>query len=454
MKPILFEKDATSFESLGLARLPDAISCTVTEERNGAYELAMIYPVSGRYFDEIQEDRILAVIPYDGGTKQAFRIYRISTPISGQVEVNARHISYQMNFIPCDAVSGTGTASAMFTALKNAALQDCPFTFETDIPGSLNYALAEPILEMRSAIGGTEGSMLDTYGGELEWDNWTVKLHASRGTDKGVRITYGKNLRDLTKTVDIGDTITGVAAYYAGMDDSGNEVTVYSSPRVITNDNAGDYAHGRTMVLDLSSEFETVPTTAQVTTAAQSYLAATSLAQVSEAITVDFVPLWQSPEYIQIAPLERVGLCDTVYVGYPQLGVSVKKKVTKTVYNVLLDRYDEIELGGESTLADTIAGLQSAMEGGSTNAGSMFTIATAGEAAAASIAAGSFRSSSFSVAKSGYKPIALAGFTTNHQNVCIVKMIIEGDSVSFNIRNVSTSQANAKAEAKILYMKN
>lgn len=454
MKPIIFEKDAASFETLGLARLPDAISCTVTEERNGAYELAMVYPVSGRYFDEIQEDRILAVIPHDGGTKQAFRIYRISTPISGQVEVNARHISYQMNFIPCDAVSGTGTASDMFTALKNAALQDCPFDFETDIPGSLNYAPVGPVLEMKSAIGGTEGSMLDTFGGELEWDNWTVKLHAARGTDKGVRITYGKNLRDLTKTVDIGDTITGVAAFYAGMDDSGNEVTVYSSPRVITNDAAGDYAHGRTMVLDLSSEFETVPATAQVTAAAQSYLASTTLAQVTEAITVDFVPLWQSPEYIQIAPLERVGLCDTVYVGYPQLGVSVKKKVTKTVYNVLLDRYDEIELGGESTLADTIAGLQSAIEGGSTNAGAMFTIATAGEAAAASIAAGSFRSSSFSVAKSGYKPIALAGFTTNHQNVCIVKMIIEGDSVSFNIRNVSTSQASAKAEAKILYMKN
>lgn len=356
MNPVLFEKDATVFTTLGLCRLPDAISCTVTEERNGAYELEMVYPVSGRYFDEIAEDRILAVIPSDGAEKQAFRIYRITTPINGQVTVNARHISYQLAFIPIGVTSGTGNAQTAMTALKSAALEACPFSFQSDINTSTSYAVADPV-SLRSALGGMEGSILETYGGEFEWDNWTVKLHSARGKDNGVRITYGKNLTDLTRSVDVGETITGVAAYYKGQNEDGTDFFVYSSPRVITNAHVSDYAHARTIPLDLSGEFDTTPTTTDVTNAANDFLATTTLAYVSEAVEVNFVALWQSPEYIAYAPLERVGLCDTVYIGYPQLGIAVKKKVTRTVYNVLLERYDSIELGGEIDAADTIAAL-------------------------------------------------------------------------------------------------
>lgn len=363
MKPILFEKTATDFTSLGIARLPDCVSCLVTEERNGIYELEMVYPVSGRYFSEISEDRLVVVVPHDGGTKQAFRIYRISTPINGEVTINARHISYQMNFIPVSAVSGTNkTAAQMMTALKGAALENCPFTFSSDISTKTAYNISLPV-SMKASLGGMQGSVLDLYGGEYEWDNWSVILHRARGSDRGVRITYGKNLTDLTRTTDIGDTITGVAAYYSGQDQSGNPVVVYSDPLVISNSNVSDYAHARTVPLDLSASFETVPTRAQVTAAAQAYLAVTTLAQASEAISVDFVALWQSPEYKDYAPLERVNLCDIVYVGYKQLGVSVKKKVTKTVYNVILDRYDTIELGGEATLADTLVNMDGELTG-------------------------------------------------------------------------------------------
>lgn len=356
MTPILFPKDATTFTTLGQARLPDAISCTVTEERNGQYELELVYPVTGNHFEEIAEDMIIVAIPHDGGTKQAFRIYRITTPINGQVTICARHISYQLNFIPVGATSGSGTAQGMMGALKTAALENCPFSFQSDITGSKNYAF-DVSVNFRSALGGIEGSVLDLFGGEFEWDNYTVKLLSSRGFDNGVRITYGKNLTSVERSVDIGDLITGVSAYWKGQDRSGAETVVYSSPRVITNSHASDYAHSRTVVLDVSSNFDSVPTTAQVTSYATSYIASTTQAQVSEAVTVDFVPLWQSPEYIEYAPLERVGLCDTVYVSYKQLGITVKKKVTKTVYNVLLDRYESIELGGQTTVADTVAAL-------------------------------------------------------------------------------------------------
>ncbi len=47
MKPILFETGQTDFTTNGIGRLTDAISCKVTEERNGQYELHMEYPIDG-----------------------------------------------------------------------------------------------------------------------------------------------------------------------------------------------------------------------------------------------------------------------------------------------------------------------------------------------------------------------------------------------------------------------
>lgn len=356
MKPILFEKDEVLFSTFGLGLLTDAISCTVIEERNGIFELELVYPIGGRNYDFITEDRIIVAKAKENGNKQAFRIYRITQTLSGQITVNARHISYQLNFVPVPDLSGSGTAQTMMNDLAAAALESCPFTFYSDIATSNSYSV--PPTSLRSALGGIEGSALDIFGGEFEWDNWEVKLLSSRGSDKGVKIEYAKNMTAFERATDIGELITGVMAFWAGEDESGNSVTVYSNPKVITNGHEADFAYGRTIALDVTSEFETQPTRQQVADYAASYLAATAFSKVNEAITVDFVPLWQTKEYENIYKA-HVDLCDTVTIVYKQLGVNVKRKVTRTVFNVLLDRYESIELGGETDIADTINELYS-----------------------------------------------------------------------------------------------
>ena len=47
MIPILYDVGETRFESNGLGRLADCLSCMVTEERNGIYECKFSYPVTG-----------------------------------------------------------------------------------------------------------------------------------------------------------------------------------------------------------------------------------------------------------------------------------------------------------------------------------------------------------------------------------------------------------------------
>ena len=88
---------------------------------------------------------------------------------------------------------------------------------------------------------------------------------------------------------------------------------------------------------------------------AQSWAKSSGFDVPTVSITVSFKTLWNSPEYVKYAILERVALCDTLSVYYEDLGVSATAKVIKTVFDVLNERYNSVELGdARSNFADTI----------------------------------------------------------------------------------------------------
>ena len=358
MIPILYKSTETEFTSNGLGRLSDAVSCTVEEERNGAYELTMEYPVYGVHYKDLQNARIIVAVPSDGADRQPFDIYDISRPISGRVTVKARHISYRLSRIPTYSKNPdetSGTAALALQRLKSEALENCPFDFWTDQNSQGSYSTPVPA-SIRSRLGGVTGSILDCFGGEYEWDKWTVKLWRARGSETSVVLRYGKNITDITQEESIESTVTGVLPYWHKDAESDTAAqTVVGS--IVYAENADKYPYHMTMVLDCSQDFQTAPTTGQLAAKAQTYIKANNIGVPDVSITLSFVALWQSEEYKALAVLERVHLCDTLRVEFPALGVSATAKVVKTTYNVLKDRYDSIEIGNARTnLADQITG--------------------------------------------------------------------------------------------------
>ena len=347
MIPILYESNTTSFNTNGIGRLSDAITCIVTEERNGQYELQMTYPLDGALYNDLQVSRIIWAVPSDGEEEQAFRIYKVSRPISGIVTVYAEHISYQLSCVPVSRYSATSAAAAMSGLASNAAV-NCPFTFWTDLTTSGDFSVETPA-GIRSILGGTEGSILDVFGGEYKWDNYVVRLYANRGADNGVTLRYGKNITDLQQEENITNTITGVYPYWK--DSDGNYVEL--TQKVVLSENAGNFPYPRVAVVDCSQEFETQPTQQQLLDWANDYIGKAGIGIPSVSIDVSFVALWQTEQYKDIAPLERVKLCDTVTVEYEKLGVSAKAKVIRTEYDVLAERYKSIGIGdAKSTLTE------------------------------------------------------------------------------------------------------
>lgn len=351
MIPILFEPKTNNFNSNGLGRLMDATSCLVTEERNGAYELVMQYPLDGILCEDIKMASLIFAEPGGGQEPQPFSVYKISKPIKGIITINAEHISYQLSYIPC-APFASKTAAGALAGFEQHAAEACPYTFWTDKTTSGDFAVAVPS-SIRSRLGGVKGSILDVYGGEFEFDRYTVKLWEHRGTDKGVVLRYGKNITDLKQEENISNTITGIYPYWA--DSEGNLVEL--PEKVISSDKAANFPYPRTVPVDFSSEFQERPSEAELRSAGEAYMKSHNIGIPSVNIHVSFVPLWQAEEYKDLALLESVKLCDVITVEYEKLGVKAKAKIVRTVYDVVKGRYQSLEIGDvRATLASTIAG--------------------------------------------------------------------------------------------------
>lgn len=351
MKPILFPSTATEFNTQGLGVLTDAISCTVNEERNGAFELTMQYPDTGVHFDEITDRCIIYAIPSPYRAPQPFRIYRITRPMDGIIMVYAQHITYDLSGVPLNPFTAINAPDALSKLSLNAAV-DSPFTFWTDKSTVASFAVSTPS-STRSVLGGSSGSILDVYGGEYEWDGFTVRLYGHRGYDNGVVISYGKNLTDIEQDRNISNVATGIYPYWTNAEGA----LVTCDPKIVNA--PGTYDFTRVVPVDFSSDFETQPTPAQLQARAEKYVEDNKIGIPKTSITASFVQLEQFPEYEDLALLEKCDLCDTVTIRYPQLGVEAKAEIVKIETDVLLERYNSVEIGDVRTnIADTIVGQQ------------------------------------------------------------------------------------------------
>lgn len=364
MIPILYEKAETDFIHNGFGYLTDVIKATVLEERNSAYELSFQYPLTGARYSLITEGAIVKCKLDEARGEQLFRIYKSSKPLKGIVTFSAEHISYDLNGLPLAGFSCAGVTPAVAIGRALHTFDDTEFahnfTVSSDIATLNKTSIKEPC-SMRGLLGGREGSILDVWGGEYEFDNFEIKLHEHRGADNGVTIEYGKNLTDIKQEINIIECYTHILPYaaYNRDDGSGNteEVYVYLTEKTIMLPNAPSLGHYRAFLYDCSGEFadDEVPTEAKIRIFANRYAEAHDLVTPKVNVKVSFVDLANTLEYKNIAPLERVRLCDTVAVKFSALGITAKAKVIKTVYDVLKEKYESVTIGdAKSSFADTV----------------------------------------------------------------------------------------------------
>lgn len=349
--PQLYESNTNAAYASILGSLPDAIKCEVTEERNGDFYCEMTYPARGMNAKLISVGRIIMVPPNPYDNAQAFRIATIEKSLDGTMDITAYHISYDMaNMVVMPFIVSNSVSAC--NALTGAAVPGADFLITTDIINQTAFEVKQPTL-LKPLLVGMEGSLVDTYGGELKFDNWNVSLLQNRGQIRNVQIAYGKNLTGFIETDEIAkyDGVVPFAVF--------DNVTYYlagseypTAPIVWANGTGPIYSYPRLLPLDMSDKYtEAAPTKAQLYADAQSYIR-----QHNTAATANM-----STEYVDLAKLlghnERVDLCDTVYITVTPFNIyNLTSKVISITYDVLTDENIKVEIGDKKiTLADTLA---------------------------------------------------------------------------------------------------
>ena len=474
MIPILYDPNETAFATNGLGRLRDCISFRVFEERNGLFEADFEYPIDGANYNEIQIGSIIGVTHDDTEDIQPFDVVSFTRPIDGVVTFHCTHISYRQSYLttyPALWFSdvGAGSINSLADAFKalSKAVPTNPFTYTTD-KDSTGYASAfeGTPKSVRSLLGGVEGSILDAYGGEYEWDKFEVKLHSSRGTARDFSIRYGVNMLDYNEELDSSGTYMSCVPYWT----DGTSVVIgdrqVGAGSTLTN-------RGECLPIDISDKFESEPTKAEVEAMGLSVMNAKNPTIPAQTIHVEFVRL-QDMGYEGLENLLECQLCDTVDVVFPYYNTVGKFKIVKTVWDALADRYESMELGDLSvTLAEAlgITSSSGALSGGVTDVcvgGS--SVVSSGIANIPGLVVDTVTSSTVSVggndtkafdvdvSKTGYTPLGIVGYDwdgTGKSHFIMYNLTVSGTTahVSF-LNDYGTSRSGMSITLYVLYKSN
>lgn len=352
MIPILYEAKTNDFTGNGTGFLRDATECTVKEVRNGTFELTLKYPESGVYADKLTEDAIIKAKPNNKDNDQLFRIYKSGKTIAGVNTFYAEHISYELNSNPiCQPViEGKNPQQAIEQVLSQAAVPN-NYTAWSDIQ-THNSTSVDDVVSVRKMLGGVEGSILDTWGGEYQFDNFTIKLWKSRGKDTGETIRYGKNLITAEQEKNIANTVTAIFPYarYKKDETSEEEILVKLSEGIIKTPNADRYARLKCEPVDFSDKFKDgiVITEDMLRKVATAY-AQSGIDEPSISIKASFQDMNKIKGNENLATFNSIDLCDTVTVIIEKLDIDVKAKVVSYTYNVLKERAESVEIGETRT---------------------------------------------------------------------------------------------------------
>jgi len=348
----LYSPTAIDFTNNGLGTLVDAVSCLVNQKINGEYELTMKYPVTGQHYEDIGLRSIVTAKVDAISDDQPFRIYRITKPLNGIVTIYARHIAYDMSGIVISPYEADSLGLAL-SGIKTNATTDCPFSFETDKAVASPFKLSTP-KNLWMMLGGSEGSILDKYKGEWEFDGYKAKLWNRRGSNRGVAIRYGKNMTNVEQDANCSNVYTGVYPYWYNAE---TDTLVQLPERIIRA--AGTYGFDRILSLDLTEFFESVPTEEQLRERGEAYIVNNDIGVPTVSWKVEFVTLEQSEEYKGMRLLENIYLGDTVTVQFEKMGIDARARAVEIQYNSLLDRYESVTLGSiKNNFADTVLAQQ------------------------------------------------------------------------------------------------
>ena len=333
-----------NFNNNGLGILKDCISAKVCEVLNGEFNINITYPVGGYLYPNLVEDNII-VTDVGYGKRQAFRIKNVNKRLDN-IEVYATHIFYDLNDNLIEDIYPKGqTGETVINYILSHAQYEHNFIGYSNITKTSTARYIRKNL-VESLIGEDSNSFINRWGGEIIRDNYNITMVNKRGIANGMQIRYAKNLTGIEFQID--RTTVGTRIMPKAFDG------ILLPEKYIDSPNIDIYPHPIIKIIEYSD-------LKLATESGEGFASKTELYQAMRervqeefkneidkptiTTTVNFVELANTKEYQEYKELEKLNIGDYSTVYVPHLNINVTQRVYKTIYDAILGKFVEFEMG-------------------------------------------------------------------------------------------------------------
>ncbi|WP_270282372.1 phage tail tip lysozyme, partial [Enterococcus faecalis] len=321
---------------------------------NGAYRFYGNYAKDGQYRSYLKKGNFLKAQVEDG-SYQYFEIYNIKKNLQS-VSVTARHIGFMANknFI-INSFTANGNGTQIMNNLKAALTFKQRFNYLSNV-GTTHQFTAKQVGPIDAIIGSNNGNqnLAGVTGGELEMDNFNLKLVKQIGADNGFRIDFGVNLEAIDEDFD-DESIINSLFLIGGVPE--NDYDQDKEP--ITHgflEIAGVNDSNRRIGKRENSECKTVE---ELKEWGQSLFDKDRIHEPKVTHTISMVALEHTLEYEDIyEELSSLHFGDVAHVRAKEVGIEVTERMVEYTWFPTLGKFKDIVLGNDLSLYTSTANNQ------------------------------------------------------------------------------------------------
>ncbi|HBI2077353.1 TPA: peptidoglycan DD-metalloendopeptidase family protein [Enterococcus faecalis] len=313
---------------------------------NGVYRFYGNYAIDGQYRLYLKKGNFLKAQVEDG-SYQYFEIYNIKKNLQS-VSVTARHIGFMANknFI-INSFTANGNGTQIMNNLKAALTFKQRFNYLSNV-GTTHQFTAKQVGPIDAIIGSNNGNqnLTGVTGGELEMDNFNLKLVKQIGADNGFRIDFGINLEAIDEDYDDESIINSLFLIGGVPDndyDQDKEPITYGFLEI-----AGVNDSNRRIGKRENSECKTVD---ELKKWGQSLFDKDRIHEPKVTHTISMVALEHTLEYEDMyEELSSLHFGDVVHVRAKEVDIEVTERMVEYTWFPTLGKFKNIVLGNDLSL--------------------------------------------------------------------------------------------------------
>lgn len=342
--PCIYTSTTKDFNNNGEGTLIDIINPKSTVERNTIYEFTFDYPVDGKRAELLEELNLIKTDMTAIIKDQIYIIYNVSKPIRGVISIKCMLktlwdlLTDDIGEINLTNVTCTNALNEIF----NKSQKCKSFLSESNITHTANFN--KEFTNCKSAIQGSQGSILDTFGHEPDilYTNNKVSVNQDGGKDTDILIAWGKNITEFTESKDSLGLATRIRPFAKIQGENEKEITLTLPEIYVDSEYINNYPEIYTKELDLSSSATTIEDLRNQTKA---HLKNTKCDIIGGNIKLSFVELAKTKNYAAMSAVQTLNIYDYAIVRVYKYNIDIKEKIVKTEYNPVLGEYISLEFG-------------------------------------------------------------------------------------------------------------